>query len=287
MEADRVGIRTLASANYNPESMASFFARLEQQTRLYGAGLPELLQTHPVNTTRIAEATERAAEYPKRSYRNSDDYLYMRARTAVLISELPSTAADFFRNKLDRDDASLSNHYGYALALQQMGHYQQALEALAPALAAQPKEIHISLLQANILMDAGHATEALALFDRLVTAYPNFPPVIFDYAQALIDAGKGQAARQALLSHLQALGSSLQTPRMLAKAASAAGNLPEAQFQTANYLFQQGDVRGAVEQIDAGLRLSSLSPDDRARLLARRREIIATLPRGEYPGRAG
>lgn len=281
MEADRIGIRTLASANFDPDAMAGFFSRLEQQTRLYGAGLPEILQSHPVNTTRIAEASERAAEYPKRSYRNSDDYLYMRARATVLISNLPSAPADFFRSKLDRDDAMMSNHYGYAFALDKLGQYNQALQALAPALAAQPRQVHVSLLQANILMDAGRQTEALALFDKLLSTYPNSAPVILQAADALIDAGKGQAARQVMLSHLQALNSSLETSHMLAKAAQATGNLPEAQFQTANYLFEEGDVRGAIEQIDAGLRLASLSADDRARLMARRREIIATLPRGE------
>jgi predicted Zn-dependent protease len=286
MEADRVGIRTLAAAGFNPYSMADFFERLEQQTRLYGAGLPEILQSHPVNTTRIAEATERAAEYPKRNFRDSDDYLYMRARTVVLISSLPSAAAEFFRSKLDHDDTLMSNRYGYAMALRELGHYSQAQEALAPLLAAQPKQVHASLLQANILMDAGHQSEALAQFEKLVTDYPNFPPVILDYSQALIDAGKGQEARQVLLSHLQALSNSLETSHMLAKAASATGNVPEAQFQTANYLFDEGDVRGAIEQLDAGLRLESLKPDDRARLLARRREILATVPRGELGSRS-
>jgi predicted Zn-dependent protease len=143
--------------------------------------------------------------------------------------------------------------------------------------------VHINLLQADILMDSGHQNEALALFDKQLSAYPNYAPAILNYSQALIDAGKGQAARQVMLSHLQALNNSLEASHMLAKAAHATGNLPEAQFQTANYLYEEGDIRGAIEQIDAGLRLSSLSPDDRARLLARRREIIATLPKGEQP----
>jgi predicted Zn-dependent protease len=283
MEADRIGIRTLAAAGFNPNSMADFFARLEQQTRLYGAGLPEILQTHPVNTTRIAEASERAAEYPKRAYPSSLDYLYMRARTVVLISDLPGSAADFFRSRIAGDTAAQANHYGYALALAQMGRYPQALDALAPVLAIQPRPVYASLLQADILMNSGRQPDALAIYGRTLNAFPNYPPAIYENAQALIDAGKGEAARQVLLSHLQALGNNLETYRLLAQAASAVGNMPEAQFQTANYLFEQGDVRGAVEQLDAGLRLSSLSPDDRARLLARRREIIATLPRGELP----
>ena len=79
-EADRIGIRTLAAAGYDPNGMGSFFAKLEQQTRLYGNRLPEILLTHPVNTTRIAEANARAAQYQKREVKNSPDFELMRAR---------------------------------------------------------------------------------------------------------------------------------------------------------------------------------------------------------------
>ena len=60
LEADRIGIGTMMSAGFDPAGMVSFFQRLEQQSRLYGSGMPEILRTHPVNTTRIAEARARA-----------------------------------------------------------------------------------------------------------------------------------------------------------------------------------------------------------------------------------
>lgn len=61
-EADRVGIQTLARADYDPQYMASFFARMERTLRP-GAGdrgIPDLLRTHPVNTDRISDAKARA-----------------------------------------------------------------------------------------------------------------------------------------------------------------------------------------------------------------------------------
>lgn len=62
IEADRVGIQTLARAGYEPQFMASFFARMERTLRP-GAGdrgIPDLLRTHPVNTDRISDAKARA-----------------------------------------------------------------------------------------------------------------------------------------------------------------------------------------------------------------------------------
>lgn len=59
-EADRIGIQTLARSGYDPGAMAGFFARLQRAVRLQGEGPPEFLRTHPVTTTRISEAKERA-----------------------------------------------------------------------------------------------------------------------------------------------------------------------------------------------------------------------------------
>jgi len=65
-EADRVGIQTLARAGYDPGAMAGFFERMAQASRSNRGGqresTPDYLQTHPVTTTRIGEARERAEQ---------------------------------------------------------------------------------------------------------------------------------------------------------------------------------------------------------------------------------
>jgi beta-barrel assembly-enhancing protease len=62
IEADRVGIQTLANAGFDPEAMADFFGRMQDTLRV-GEGedaLPALLQTHPVTLDRISDARARA-----------------------------------------------------------------------------------------------------------------------------------------------------------------------------------------------------------------------------------
>lgn len=65
-EADRVGIRTLSRAGYDVDAMAAFFERLAQASRGNRGNdrerTPDYLQTHPVTTTRIGEARERAEQ---------------------------------------------------------------------------------------------------------------------------------------------------------------------------------------------------------------------------------
>ncbi|WP_090177768.1 M48 family metalloprotease [Luteibacter sp. UNC138MFCol5.1] len=62
IEADRVGIQTLANSGYDPDAMADFFGRMQDTMRV-GEGeeaLPALLQTHPVTLARISDARARA-----------------------------------------------------------------------------------------------------------------------------------------------------------------------------------------------------------------------------------
>ncbi len=65
-EADRVGIQTLGRAGYDVNAMAGFFQRMSQATRGNRGGererTPDYLQTHPVTTTRISEARQRAEQ---------------------------------------------------------------------------------------------------------------------------------------------------------------------------------------------------------------------------------
>jgi predicted Zn-dependent protease len=65
-EADRVGMGFLAAAGFDPYGMPDFFetigrrSSLEAQSR---SALPEILQSHPVTSNRIAESRGRAAQY--------------------------------------------------------------------------------------------------------------------------------------------------------------------------------------------------------------------------------
>lgn len=70
-EADRLGIRTLARSGFDPEAMAGMFERMQALSRTNQGGererLPDYLKTHPVTTTRISEAKERAEQLTRDS----------------------------------------------------------------------------------------------------------------------------------------------------------------------------------------------------------------------------
>lgn len=72
-EADRLGIRTLSRGGYEPEAMVGMFERMQALSRTNQGGAreraPDYLKTHPVTTTRISEARQRAEQLTKDSIR--------------------------------------------------------------------------------------------------------------------------------------------------------------------------------------------------------------------------
>ncbi|MEO8011431.1 MAG: M48 family metalloprotease, partial [Dokdonella sp.] len=67
IEADRVGIQTLAKAGYDPLAMADTFSMFQRVMRTNGVDIPEFLRTHPVDVNRIADAKARAVALAQNS----------------------------------------------------------------------------------------------------------------------------------------------------------------------------------------------------------------------------
>ena len=83
-EADRVGIKYLAAAGFDPEAMADFLERMMQEQGVQDSWVPAMLQDHPVDSVRIADASARAAQYPPVPDTSSPDYYLIRERVRVL-----------------------------------------------------------------------------------------------------------------------------------------------------------------------------------------------------------
>lgn len=63
-QSDEVGFRYLVEAGYNPDAMGTFFRKLDKDDRKRkGLKEPEWLRSHPVTTTRVERAEERARLY--------------------------------------------------------------------------------------------------------------------------------------------------------------------------------------------------------------------------------
>src|SRR5690554_698538 len=119
-EADRIGLRTMVNAGYDPADMARLFERLMDLSR-FTSRPPEFLLSHPVTETRIADARSRANRIPYRanSATNHQEYGLMRARIEVHYEANKTNAVTEFNRRLNesRTDAErIINRYGLTLA---------------------------------------------------------------------------------------------------------------------------------------------------------------------------
>jgi predicted Zn-dependent protease len=229
VEADRVGIQTLANAGFDPNAMASFFERMQDVMSADAGGIPvpTLLQDHPVTTVRISEAKSRAGALiaeqklhpsgitlPKNLWEKStapiafvkdptalssasnstkngvDNWALMRERVRVLAGDAPKLAI-YYSSGLQNQHGfdTLPNRYGYALALTRSGRGALAIDELQPLLKSQPDNLVLKLALADAQLQAGHRAVALDAYKALNVQSPRNRAVALAYADALTTGG--------------------------------------------------------------------------------------------------
>ena len=236
-EADRTGIETLAKSGYDPNAMAGFFQRMEDELSADagGIGVPSLLLDHPVTSQRISDAKARAGALiaaqklqPNGSLLDKDrwaqqtapiayvkdptalvaargttqgpnTYLLMRERVRVL-SDDAFRMSNYYAGLLGRQDGrynSLEIRYGYALALTRSGQGAKAIAQLQPGLDKYPDNLILRLAMADARLQDGQRAAALAIYAALNTESPRNKAIGLAYANALTQAGSTAQAAQA------------------------------------------------------------------------------------------
>jgi len=108
--------------------MAAFFDTMGRRTQLVPNQMPELLRTHPVTSTRIAEARDRAAQQPPVTPRPSMGYALAKERVRVLSTPAGTDPRAYYTAVIANEpDASTAQVYGLALAQMTMGDATAAI----------------------------------------------------------------------------------------------------------------------------------------------------------------
>lgn len=267
-EADRLGIRTLANSGYDPNGMAGFFGHLEKRSRLYGNQLPEILLSHPLSTSRIAEAESRAREYPDQKVREFHDFKLMRERTRVLASNHPSATVNYYEEKLKTHKNEPALEYGHALALERIGRNKTAIEILRKLDKLHTSHPHYTLALAHARGVSGDVDGELTTLSSVEAQYPTYRPMILAYAHALIDNNQAAKARAYLLSKFDRLSNDDQTQRLLALAANQLNNPAEAYYRQGVYHHLRGEYAASIFQLQSALRIPGTSTQAKSRIIA-------------------
>lgn len=280
-EADRVGVGVLGAAGFDPMGMPEFFETLARQTGPLASQAPEFLRTHPVTVNRIAETRERAAALPRPDVRDAVGYSIARARVRVLSSPTPEKALEFFLGeKQDPKQAGdIGIEYGIALVKMELGQYREARELFQGLLATNPGVIpfHTGLAGAELAL--GNREAALKDYEKAMDLFPRNTPLTVRYAEALLAAGQPKKAHTILLDLLNNVPPTAEQVRLIALAASAAGDTADAYYYMAELHLLRGDVVMAADQLRLALSMPGLDSVQKARFTSRLAEIQEWLDR--------
>jgi predicted Zn-dependent protease len=273
-EADRVGIGFLAAAGFDPNGMAGFFGTMMRERGGGNDFIPPLLQSHPVDAVRIAEARARAISMPPVATKpDSVSYALIRERLRVLTATTDSDMRRYYERRAAGTDATLADRYGLALAEIRWGDPKIAARNLADLMERNPG---ITLFQTGLAqaqLASGDKSAALATFEKGLALAPRNVPLTVHYAEALMQADKPKKAHEVLLDLFNNVEPTPEQIRLTALAASAAGDTGDAYYYMSEYHISGGDLMLASTQLDLALAAPEITEVQRKRFFARREEI--------------
>jgi predicted Zn-dependent protease len=280
-EADRVGMSFLAAAGFDPYGMPDFFETMGRRNPLATTNrnaLPEILQTHPVTTNRIAESRSRAAQFKEtRQIAESVSYALTRERLRVLGTPTEENVRRYYIDRRDHQEPTAGERYGEALASYQGGSSRAALDSLTELARQYPQ---IPMLQSTLgqaLMSAGDTEESLAVFRRALSLSPRNIPLTMRYAEALMKADQAKAAHAVLLDLFNNVAPTPEQIRFTALAASSAGDTGDAAYYMSEYHIATGNLPLSVAQLEMALAAPGITSVQRSRYQARLDEVREVL----------
>lgn len=255
-EADRVGIETMQRAGMDPWAMAGMFERMTRAAR-YSRRPPEFLLTHPVTESRIADARDRASQYPRKTIPDTLDYQLMRARVQLHLAESASSMVTTFRIQLEEGRTGFPDAARYGLALAQLRHGQPeaAAETLAPLVEAEPHRIAYVLAEVDIALERGQTDLAISNLERLLLLNPGNLPLTMAYAHALNRAQRHLEAQSALERLAIRRPADAQVWYELAETAGLAGDIIAVHRARAEYFQLHGNLQHALQHLQYALQL--------------------------------
>lgn len=218
-EADRIGIKILANAGFDPYGAPSFFDKLAGRFR-YTSTPPQFLLTHPLPESRVAESRIRAQRYPKITKTPSFNFHLIKARIQVRHQMSSKNAINFFQKQLKTKSYTFEKAalYGLALAYSDEQQYQKAHSIITKLRSDDPDNLFYIDTYVDILNGQQQHQQALTLLAKIYKLKPNNAIITLNYASTALDAKQPQLAIDLLNSYRISHGQSYIAADLLVEA---------------------------------------------------------------------
>ncbi|WP_028113744.1 MULTISPECIES: M48 family metalloprotease [Ferrimonas] len=274
-EADRIGIKTMVAAGFDPNAVPSFFGKMAAKYR-FASKPPQMLLTHPLPESRIADARARAALYPYRPVPESLLFHLAKSRVQVRYSNLNKDHALYlFEKQTSNGDPVLRDAalYGKALALLAKDQPKQAEAVIRPLLDGAPNNLFYLDTTTDALMAQGRAKEAAEILRKAQKIRPNNAVIELNLANALIENGDYEQARTILERQVVLDKDSVVAYDLLSTTYRQLNMVANRHMAQAELMALSGGFSQAIEQLQFAYRQTRNNPLQKARIDARIKEL--------------
>ena len=256
IEADRIGMQTLAHAGFDPHSMTGMFEQMLKSTR-YRTKVPEFLLTHPITESRIADSASRAQKYPQKRIDADEEYQMIRARVMLQFEPSAARATKRFEEEINRYQtmSPLMAHYGLVLARTRSGDTEGARTALPGLKALTKNRVMLAVADADIAAKEQNWDQASKILDEALALEPRNHPLNVRLAEILMEAGRYPECEALLVQHVKRHPSNAYVWYLLAEVHGLAGHNLDVHKARAEYFLLMGLYDNAEIQLRNALKL--------------------------------
>ena len=263
-EADRVGIDYLYRAGFDTQGMVDFFKRLGQSSRFYGQSAPEFLRTHPVTTSRIAEAMNAAKSYLNNQHkgvtRSPLYYLLAKEKIRVLTRENNVNLRDYYIKGLQQKKDKEVFTYGYAIWLMTKRKFRQALVLVKPLYTLDKSNMFYVSTLADVLAQLGKIQESISILEAYIDLYPDNIAIRLHYAEIVLNNTNKSLNIKKIVKVLNILiwehKNNTDALKLLARAYAMLGKRAYSHEVLSRYYYLQGNLKIAIMQLERALKLA-------------------------------
>jgi predicted Zn-dependent protease len=254
-EADRIGIKLLYAADFNPQGMVDFLKELQKADQYHDlASIPPILLDHPLDEVRISDAQNRVEQLPKKYYIVNKDFFIVKEIIRVLTASNPGSLIHYYQQQLIKSPHNNALQYGYALTLMKTLKFSLAKPKLESLLRQSPRNYYYLLALSGCELGLKNSSKGLTLLQKLYDEYPDNLAIISDYSTALIQFNQYKKAENIIEDGLEEYPNNPILFKNLAQAQARNGETARAYLTRAKILIQLGQTREAAIALHSALK---------------------------------
>ncbi|MDI9220187.1 M48 family metallopeptidase [Pantoea sp. EA-12] len=250
-EADRIGIQVLQRAGFDPQAMPAFLQKLADQSR-FSSKPPEILLTHPLPDSRLADARNRANQMRPVVVQSSEGFYMAKVRSLGMYATGRNQLTDDLLNEYAKGNSreQMASQYGKAVQFLQAKSFDNAKKIIAPMLAKQPDNIWFLDIMTDIDIGLNQPQQAISMLTSAKGSNTN-PVLQLNLANAYVEAKQPANASRILNRYTFAHPDDVNAWDLLAQASAAQGLRDEELSARAEGLALNGQLDQAITTLSS------------------------------------